>query len=396
MAAARRHEWEHQQNQGLLFLVGAAVAIVGLAAAVPWVCAMLAGWVHSGRLPQLGLQEAVQTAFSREFWSGDPAAAYPRDVQRLLPGGWGFWSTAVLLVVLIAAVVVAVARAIEARMGHAIADRRWYHVFLGRRPQAFGRYRSVKPLLVDGRTPERVIVGRIGKPPALIAVQNEVQICAIAAPRSGKTSGLVTPALLEHDGPAVTTSTKTDVVLATRARRERMGETFVWDPVRRAQPLLGPAAGLRVLGARAAGRALARPRRAARPDRQRRVLRRGGAGARRAAAARRRDHRRPDDRRRLPLGARPRRQDPDPGPDRGGRRGRAGAPGVGVRAQRPPARRRAGHRAGAAEGLRAPGGRAHRGPRTRASAPSGCSTAPPTRSTWSPGASISGCSPRWW
>jgi type IV secretory pathway TraG/TraD family ATPase VirD4 len=115
-------------------------------------------------------------------------------------------------------------------MGHAIADRRWYHVFLGRRPQAFGRYRSVKPLVVDGRTPERVIVGRIGKPAALIAVQSKVQICAIAAPQSGKTSGLVTPALLEHDGPAVTTSTKTDVVLATRARRERMGETFVWDP----------------------------------------------------------------------------------------------------------------------------------------------------------------------
>ena len=228
--ASRRHEWEQQQNQMLLFLAGAMVVIVGLAAAVPWVCAMLAGWVHSGHVPRLGLQEAVQTALSREFWSADPAAAYPRDVQRLLPGGWGFWSTAVLLLVLIAAVVVAAAREIEGRMGRAVADRRWYHVFLGRRPQAFGRYRSVKALVVDAPSAERVIVGTIAKPPALIAVQDEVQICAIAAPRSGKTSGLVTPALLEHDGPAVTTSTKTDVVLATRARRERMGETFVWDP----------------------------------------------------------------------------------------------------------------------------------------------------------------------
>src|SRR3954453_11823205 len=229
-SASRHQHAQHQQDQALLFLIGAAVVVVALAAAVPWVCALLAGWVHSGQVPRLGLQEAVQTAFSREIWSGDPARAYPADVQRLVAGGWGFWSTSALLLVMTGAAVVAAARAIEARMGRAVADRRWYHMFLGRRPQAFGRYRSVKALVVAGPTPERVIVGTIAKPAALIAVQDEVQICAIAAPRSGKTSGLVTPALLEHDGPAVTTSTKTDVVLATRARRERMGETLVWDP----------------------------------------------------------------------------------------------------------------------------------------------------------------------
>ena len=211
-------------------------------------------------------------------------------------------------------------------MGHALADRRWYHVFLGRRPQAFGRYRSVKPLLVDGRAPERVIVGRIGKPPALIAVQNEVQICAIAAPRSGKTSGLVTPALLEHDGPAVTTSTKTDVVLATRARRERIGEAFVWDPFGQRSHCWDPLQGCEswahaLLVARWLGHAVQLGQSASA-----RVLRRGRAGALRAAAARRRGHRRADDRRRLPLGPRPRRQDPDAGPDRGWRRRRARAP----------------------------------------------------------------------
>src|SRR3954468_12874131 len=229
-SASRHQHAQHQQDQALLFLIGAAVVVVALAAAVPWVCALLVGWVHAGQLPRLGLEQAVQIAFSRAFWSGDPARAYPAEVQRLLPGGWGFWSTAGLLLVMTGAAVVAAARAIEARMGRAVADRRWYQVFLGRRPQAFGRYRSVTALVVAGPTPERVIVGTIAKPAALIAVQDEVQICAIAAPRSGKTSGLVKPALLEHNGPVVTTSTKTDVVLATRARRERMGETLVWDP----------------------------------------------------------------------------------------------------------------------------------------------------------------------
>src|SRR3954470_16865747 len=172
-ASASRHQHaQHQQEQALLFLIGAAVMLIALAAAVPWVCALLAGWVHSGQLPRLGLQEAVQTAFSREFWSGDPARAYPADVQRLLPGGWGFWSTAALLRVMTGAAVVAAARAIEARMGRAVADRRWYHMFLGRRPQAFGRYRSVTALVVAGPTPERVIVGTIAKPAALIAVED--------------------------------------------------------------------------------------------------------------------------------------------------------------------------------------------------------------------------------
>jgi type IV secretion system protein VirD4 len=229
-ASSRSQSWEHQQNQALLFLAGVLVVCAGLATLVPWVCAMLVGWVHSGQLPRLGMQEAMQTALSREFWSGDPAAAYPRDVQRLLPGGWGFWTTAALMLTLLVASVAAAAREIEARMGQAVADRRWYHLFLGRRPQSFGRYRSVKALVVDAPRADRVIVGTIGKPPALLAVAGDVQIAVIAAPRSGKTSGCVVPAVLEHDGPVLTTSVRTDVVKATRSRRERMGETFVWDP----------------------------------------------------------------------------------------------------------------------------------------------------------------------
>ena len=115
-------------------------------------------------------------------------------------------------------------------MGRTIADRRWWHLFLGRKPRAFGRYQTVKALVVDAPSADRVIVGTIAKPAALIAIEDQVQICAIAAPRSGKTSALVAPAVLEHAGPVVTTSTKTDVVAATLERRARIGEALVWDP----------------------------------------------------------------------------------------------------------------------------------------------------------------------
>jgi hypothetical protein len=228
---ARSGSPKQQQEQAILLLAGVAIAALALGAVMAWGCAIVAGWVHSGDVPRLALGEAVQAAVSPDFWSADPAAAYPTDVQRLLPGGWGFWSTAALLLILIAATIVAAMKEIAERMAQPVADRRWYHIFRGRRPQAFGRYRIVKgALVVDAPQPERVIVGTIANPPALIAVQEHAQICAIATPHSGATSGLIAPAVLEHEGPVVTTSVKRDVMRATLARRQRMGETYVWDP----------------------------------------------------------------------------------------------------------------------------------------------------------------------
>jgi type IV secretion system protein VirD4 len=222
---------KQQQEQAILILVGLAIVMIGTAAAMAWSCAMVAAWIHSGHLPRLGLGEAVSAATSPRFWSADPASAYPRDVQRLLPGAWGFWSTGALVLVLVVATFLAAVREIADRMAQTVADRRWYHIFLGRRPQAFGRYRTIKQaLVVDAPTPERVIVGTIANPPALLAVQRHAQVCAIAAPHSGTTSGLIVPAVLEHGGPVVTTATNGDVVRATFQRRQRAGDAFVWDP----------------------------------------------------------------------------------------------------------------------------------------------------------------------
>lgn len=219
-----------QQELATLLLLGGAMLIAALAATIPWVLALVAGWLHTGQLPALSLGDALKVAVSPDFWSGDPASAYPPPVAQQLPGGAGFWTSSALLVALVAAAVTAVGREIDARMGQAIADRRWYHLLRGRKPQPFGRYRSVRPLLVSEPCDDRVILGTIARPSSLLAAAPNVQICAVAAPRSGKTSGLVIPALLEHPGPAVTTSVRTDVVNATIARRRQLGQTWIWDP----------------------------------------------------------------------------------------------------------------------------------------------------------------------
>ena len=64
----------------------------------------------------------------------------------------------------------------------------------------------------------------------LLAADSEAHAAVIAPTRSGKTTRCIIPWLLEHDGPAVVTSTKRDVFDATRIWRSRIGRVDVWDP----------------------------------------------------------------------------------------------------------------------------------------------------------------------
>jgi type IV secretion system protein VirD4 len=58
----------------------------------------------------------------------------------------------------------------------------------------------------------------------------ERAVLIVGPPRSGKTSGVIIPALISHPGPVVSTSTKPDVADATRPVRSREGRTWVFDP----------------------------------------------------------------------------------------------------------------------------------------------------------------------
>jgi type IV secretory pathway TraG/TraD family ATPase VirD4 len=82
-------------------------------------------------------------------------------------------------------------------------------------------------------------------------------VLVLGPPRSGKTSAVIVPALIAHDGPAVCTSTKTDVSALTRAARGRCGRLWVFDPTAAGTP--SGFAGLRwspVTGARSWEQAL--------------------------------------------------------------------------------------------------------------------------------------------
>ena len=66
--------------------------------------------------------------------------------------------------------------------------------------------------------------------------RGERAVLLLGPPRSGKTSGVIIPAILSHTGPVVSTSTKPDVYRATRLVRALNGRVWVFDPTGASSP----------------------------------------------------------------------------------------------------------------------------------------------------------------
>ncbi|HEY8687010.1 MAG TPA: type IV secretory system conjugative DNA transfer family protein, partial [Chloroflexota bacterium] len=64
----------------------------------------------------------------------------------------------------------------------------------------------------------------------MLTTQPETSVLVIGPTRSGKTSGLVIPNLLEWAGPAIATSTKSELVELTAGHRQSLGPVYVYDP----------------------------------------------------------------------------------------------------------------------------------------------------------------------
>jgi len=98
---------------------------------------------------------------------------------------------------------------------------------------ALARARQFRPSLAEARTPAPAEVGvRLGRlmptrTPVTAAFEDV--LLAVMAPRSGKTTSLAVPAILDSPGPVVVTSNKADVVHLTAALRARTGPVWTFD-----------------------------------------------------------------------------------------------------------------------------------------------------------------------
>src|SRR4051812_29287253 len=159
-------------------------------------------------------------------WS-DPATAYPPAAREQMPRGQSWWLAALAAALLLAAAAVAVWSRVDRLRARARLGRRSYDP-RGSRPRGWARPRDVPELVGSGPRPNRFTVGRLDR--RLVATDDQAQACVVAPPRTGKTTRLVIPWLLEHQGPAVVTSTRRDVLEHTLEHRAQAGPVWIWDP----------------------------------------------------------------------------------------------------------------------------------------------------------------------
>lgn len=208
-----------------------AYIVIGLLAGV-WLTAQLAALLFSWTWISVGIEETVRAAFALPATITDPAQAWPADVRGHLPGPVGFAVAAVLafaaiiaagvgLIKLFAGIGGAKGFATSAQLDRALSHRAALKKAKRLRPGLSGRV-DISEVAVDlGRT-----VG-MGAKRLVASIENSILV--LAAPRQGKTSQVIIPWLRRWPGPALTTSIRRDVVLATHELRRTIGPVAVLD-----------------------------------------------------------------------------------------------------------------------------------------------------------------------
>jgi type IV secretion system protein VirD4 len=200
---------------------------LGVLALVLWAMPAAVVWVHDGHTPRLlPAVEGTVKLIGHHLWA-HPRSAYPLGLRRHMPTGPIWWAAAAWALGTLGALAWAVWRRIEdaqtrPNLGRSPGRMR------GSKPRSWARRRDVKSLAVSRPPQDRFTLGRLNG--QLLASEQEAHVAVIAPTRSGKTTRFVIPWLLEHDGPAIVTSTKTDVLHATQEWRTRQGTVWVWDP----------------------------------------------------------------------------------------------------------------------------------------------------------------------
>jgi hypothetical protein len=83
-------------------LLMALVIVLG-ATFMLWLTGQVSGFVHSGQWPKVSLPEMGMVVTKVPRHPFDPAAAWPKDARRLLPGPVLFWATFMILLVVLGA-----------------------------------------------------------------------------------------------------------------------------------------------------------------------------------------------------------------------------------------------------------------------------------------------------
>src|SRR6266545_3654489 len=203
----------------LLVAVAAVLAVTVLLWLVGQVAAVLFGAHH---WLKLSMADAAAVPFRVVHHPGDPALAWPPQVDGQLPGPVGMYAALALLLLVPGLLVGLVG---GRRFGW---DRR-----VRQHGAKWASRWNLRRLLILTPRAGRITLGRRGGwfGRLLLAVESCHSLLCFGPAGSFKTAGLVIPGVLEWQGPVITTSIKPDVLRATLRRRLAMGEVWVYDPL---------------------------------------------------------------------------------------------------------------------------------------------------------------------
>ncbi len=226
---------DQQGNPGELILAVALGALLGLGAIV-WVWAGVAGVLFGSGWPTPSVGQLIAAALRLPSHLSDPRLSWPPTARAALPDAAGFYAALILLLFAAGAVTWLALRVLESSLlsGFGVDDER--------RGARWARVGELRALHVPGvlarlalparnqadASRGRLALGYRGR--RLLHAEARHALVVFGPTQSFKSAGLAIPALLEWDGPAVASSTKTDLLAATIRRREQLGEVMVFDP----------------------------------------------------------------------------------------------------------------------------------------------------------------------
>ena len=203
-----------------------------------WSGAQLAALVSTGRFVDASLGEAFSASLRLPANAANPETAWSPEAAADLPGPIAYWACTVAAVVAEAALAVWIwLRVFASRVG--TNRRRRLGVAVG---ATIASRKDLAPLVVAGPTQGRFIFGRDSK--RLLATETGAEearrggrhgrrsaVSVIGPSQSGKTATVVA-GILDWEGPAILSSVKNDLFAETVAHRSRVGDVFVFDPMR--------------------------------------------------------------------------------------------------------------------------------------------------------------------
>ena len=194
----------------------------------PWLALTVATWIAGGHPSVSPASFITPSDLVRRIASGSGPFQWWILVSPTTPVvAWKFWTSLSLVV----ATVTVGAVAVKMQVARMARGRFRQFVPSARRVVRVARWARGADLRQMRGRPGRggvFLLGLHGH--RRLVTQPETSVLVIGPTRSGKTAGLVIPNLFDWDGPAIATSTKSELVDLTAGQRQSMGPVHVYDP----------------------------------------------------------------------------------------------------------------------------------------------------------------------